>query len=574
MTGRDALDAADAQSPRFGGYLLGFLLVLGGAVLGMLTEGTWPRWVDWAGEPWTSESWRWALTGILIISGISFLRSKPIALLLTAALVMLTAYTADLLLAGRMSAVLASVFGPSAAPRVVPVCALALGYLIHTAPSTPHTRQGAFRGVFGLVLITLAAAGTVHGWYDWALLKIAHRLGPGVLTFVSDWTAECTWAVALILTAIGVASSRTRTIHFLSAVLLMALAFHCVQGGYLKVESFPTLDKVIETESWKHVELWRWVAAGELVLFALILLHQSLGMGALNLAFALAWMIAGVHVYQSIGSLSNLRYFSDTFSGSLAATADGGAAFSLNPLANMGLPVAPQQPGRQGATAQPRPGSSERASKAQGPHKATPKPATAAELSQARADAIAAATASDRHRMVREVARQTWVILTSLLAGIVGIAGLRMLLRGPGLRLLAFCALWVLLVLSILSLWSIAPQIVDQDWTLWLVAWTQSKCHLYAAWTAFLAAMAIAGSWAMLGKGRTESWVRASICCTFVGTALSLIGVAVLIRFGGFPRLPAWTYITIAVGQSSMAWVLMMHLSLSERRRPARRGIA
>jgi hypothetical protein len=126
--------------------------------------------------------------------------------------------------------------------------------------------------------------------------------------------------------------------------------------------------------------------------------------------------------------------------------------------------------------------------------------------------------------------------------------------------------LWVATALGVTLLIWIAPELKGAKLEQWLVLWTQTKCHVYGVWVAFIATMAAAAWWAMQNKGAGDAWAQASVYAIFAGTLLSLLGVTILIRFGGYPPLPIWTYVAIAVGQSYLAWVLLMHLSTHARR--------
>ncbi|MFH1417554.1 MAG: hypothetical protein ABII12_04610 [Planctomycetota bacterium] len=541
------------SSKAVAGYVIGFLLVVAGALAAVLPHETWARWLAFAGEPWTGEFCRWGGLSLLFVAGVSFLPSRPIFVLLTSASFLLVAYGVDAMTESALAESVEGIFGSGLALAVAVVGSLALGYLVHTAPRVAPPRV---RGIIGLLLVALAGLGTVHGWYDTAISSLAPKLGSGVAEFVSQWSEECTWAVALILTAVGAASSRTRPIHFLVAILLGALAYYCVHAGMEKVVVFPEFGKSLPEVSWKNVELWRWVAAGELVLLGMILLYQALGIGGFSVATAFAWMLVALSLYASLGSFSGLRFLSSAVSGHWAG-GGGTGSMTSDSLSAMGMPVQQSDDAAATTTSGMPPATTSRTS-AGGAH-------AAPILSSAN-------PATDRQRIVGEVTRQTWLLVTAILAGVIGITGLRMLSLPLGLRLLLLCGLWVATALGVAALCSIAPDRGEGKLELWLVLWTQSKCHVYGVWVAFIATMAVAGSWAMLGKGTGDSWAQASIYAIFAGTLLSLLGVTVLIRFGGFPPLPIWTYVAIAVGQSYLAWVLLMHLSTHARRGWLRTG--
>ena len=147
--------------------------------------------------------------------------------------------------------------------RPIVLISLALGFMIHAAPavSPPNVR-----GIAGLVMVMLASLGAVGAWgehvpyYDWS--RVGSIIGPTWESPFRFWSSECTWGVTVTLTAIGVSMSATRSIHFLNAVLLGALAFFCIQEGKIGIEDFTSLGKGhIEVVDWNYVQSWRWVAA-------------------------------------------------------------------------------------------------------------------------------------------------------------------------------------------------------------------------------------------------------------------------------------------------------------------------
>jgi hypothetical protein len=169
----------------------------------------------------------------------------------------------------------------------------------------------------------------------------------------------------------------------------------------------------------------------------------------------------------------------------------------------------------------------------------------------------------------REVVLPVWIYLTAILAGLIAITGLNVLSAKQPNRAWISYALWLALGIGLAAMWFSIPKQSAQSWTSWLSDWTQSKYKLHIVWLFFLGTTAIAGCWALRPNSRPDWWMHASVVCAFAGTTLSLIGVAVLIYCGGFAPLPVWTYAAIAVGQSSLAWILMMYLSLTARSRPA-----
>ncbi len=561
----------------------GLVLVLLGAVIAGLAAPTWAGWLARLGEPWAGESSRWVSAGLLIIAGASFLRCRPIFFLLTSASIMLTAYCADQLLGASVSRAVDGCLGDGMAGRMLPASAMGFGYLVHLAP-----RAGAFstRGLFGLLVVALAGLGMVHGWYYDGLEWVAPKLGGSAERLAAEWNSECAWAVALIFVAIGVASSRTSSIHVLIAIMLGALAYDCVQTGSVHIEVFPELGKSLPTESLRNVALWRWIAAGELVLFGMVLLHQALGMGAISVAFAVAWMAVGMSVYRSVGTMTACRILNSALAARVEAA--GVAPRAMDPLANMGLPVtttltgplradrtgaasstdgsmptnprtAPAGPVPAGTAGSPPSGVSENHANTQ--QQTTPASGqTAAE--QSFAELI---RSGDPREAVGLFLPFAWMTITAGLAGLLTVVGLRMLSSSSAGRTWLLIGLWFVLGLGCAWLWTVWPRNPDQSWLQWLAGFLFSRYHGHLIWLTFLASVAVVGIWAVRGSGSDESWIFSGIYAAFVGTALTLVATAVLIQYGGFPRLPVWTYIVIAAGQSALAWILMMHLTLRGR---------
>jgi hypothetical protein len=485
---------------------------------------------------------RWGLVAVFGLVTLVLHRSRPIGFLIStsilAGLIAATAFCADLLLQTDSSW------------RPIVVGAVALGYLIQST-SRPARLSGV--GVVGLILVGLAGFGAVRGWYD------ASRLGGGSWQFASNWGEELTWLTILTLATVGILCSRTRPIHFLITMLLVAIAYHCIMEGRTEIRAFPSLTKpgaplVTQLDvSYANIAAVRWAVAIELILIAAVLLYRAMGTGALSVAFALAWMLLGCGFYDSLRTLSLERL-----------VADLGTAANMSPLTNMGLPLAASDPSSPtgSSRATPRRLARHRGQPARGLSTAPP---TKEQL----AAAEDAARATVRRTTWRELLLPAWMYVTAILAGVIAVAGLRMLLAGPPGRIWVSYALWLTFGIALAALWFADPKEPAQPWQSWLSGWTQSRYKLHVAWLFFIGAAAVAGSWAMQPLSRQDRWMNAAMICPFIGTALSLIGVSGLIFRGGFAPLPVWIYIVIAAGQSSLAWVLMMHMSLTARRPPA-----
>ncbi|RIK62176.1 MAG: hypothetical protein DCC65_17940 [Planctomycetota bacterium] len=582
-------NAPPARPPRHGTLLVGLVLILAGVFLALLPPASWkslfsedapagavgaapasPSPTPTAMQDWFSreslatDNARWIISGLIVLAGLSFLRARALAVVITAAMFALTAYCCDELSNHAFSRAVSAIFADGAARYVLPLVAAAFGYLVHTLP---NQEKLSLRGVFGLVLTAIAALGTVRGWYDWT--SVAARIGPDAEKVLAEWRTECTWATVLILTAIGVASSRTRPLHFLIALMLAALAWHCVSTGLVEVRSFTDLAKdgrvlSVEVSSYHNVDIWRWVVAGEMTLLAVILLHLAIGLGGLNIAFAIVWMVVGLAIYDSVGSMSIVRTASEAAGESGAARrAGGGAPAGADPLANWGLPLAapPAMPPRP-QTAPPADADSKGASTV--PQSA--RPVEVQDLEAARNRAMQSIQREQlKATIVREVTPLVWMFLIAILAGAFGVTGVAMMTGREGVRVFVLCGLWLAVGIAVSALWSVWPK-NSESWQGVVAAFRYSRYHTWAIWLAFLVTAALAGCWVLRKDSRVDAWVQASAAAILLGTGLTFGAVAILIRYGGFPSLPTWTYIVIAVGQSSLMWALLMQQNIAARR--------
>lgn len=537
---------------------IGLLLLIAGVALGTVSHATWlsiitlgqgieaaaqPATDAWlTNRPWTAESARWLASIVLGLLGLSCLRARALSAVVTAALFAVAAYTCDILTGGKLRWLAASVFGDASPRYVLPIVSAIFGYVVHAA----LTKEGAsLRGVIGLLIVAAAALGTINGWYDWT--PLINKLGPNAADAMKDWGVESTWATVLILTALGVAASRTKPVFLLVALTLGCLAWYCVSSGMTEMRSFPSLAKgdyipSVEHVSYKNVEPWRWVVAAELGLLAIVLAHMSLGMGVLNVGFALFWMFGGLTVYNSISNMSFIRAISEGAAIGAQHRASTLPTASTDPLSGFGLPVAAPTPA--GQPIQPVPTSQDEA------------------LRQARMRAM---QGMQRPVQVREVTPLVWMLSTAVLAGIFAVVGVAMMTSSQNLRLATLCALWLVCGVLCTTLYFLWPK----DYTTfegWLAAFRYSRYHIGVYWIAFLASAGLAGIWALRPTADTAAWVHASAAAILLGTCLSLGAAAILIGFGNFPKLPAWVYIAMTVGQSSLMWALLMRQSYRARR--------
>ncbi len=502
---------------------------------------------------------RWAVVAVAALTALSLLNSLPFACLLTTAFIAGTAYAAYGLVAGE-----------SALPwRWLVIGSLLPAYVVHSSAAAPRLTG---RGLPGLMLVIAAAIGAAQGWFDWPAL--AARIGEGPMRLASAYATECTWATVLFLASLGALWSRTRTTHLLITALLLALAYHCVVSGKIVVREFPTLSRAGEAlktqidDSFRNVALWRWVVVVELSTLAGVLVGKGLGIGGLNLAFAATWMVFGCFFYGELRSISMLGFAGRTLAPYLSTPASTEPTALGNPLGGtMGLPIG-QPPSSAAIRPDPRdPNAAER-------FQAMPPP----EVSRSHVPRPTGTTAVDAQRMliaqrqltVREVGLPLWIYMTAVLAAIIAVAGLRLLQLGETFRAALGYAMWLALGAGLAWLWMLDPREPAQSWLSWISDWTQSSHKVHVVWLLFLAAAAGAGAWAFRPTARAESWAAATVVCGFLGTAVTLLWLAVLSYFGGFESLPIWTYAVVAVGQSLPAWVMLVQQTLERHRERSR----
>ncbi len=542
------------SSPSWFRLLIGFILVIAAVLVASNDIETWRNWItdgsialgltergaapDVTSAPAEVASWQTPALrvggGVLLMLGGLCLGSGLISFLVTGALMTATMLLANTLLVSGIHW------------QILVLVSMALTYGVQSVGREIKLSPAA---IIGWALIGLACLGSVRGWFDgshynWSFLGASWAEQTG--DFFTRWASECAWGVVLLLTAIGVSLSRTKPIHFLNAVLLAALAYYCLQDGKLEMVAFPDLAKgdVIPTiahESLHNVQPWQWVLVGDLVLLSAIMLHLALGVGALTLAFAASWLFFGLQVDKVAGRMVMTRAAAgfaaqsiDRTSGVQQSSAGAGTGSR-----GMGLPI-------DGAGGRPTASNT-----------APAKPAAQNQASNA--------------QLIGAVLPLVWVYLTAILAGVIGICGLRLWVERADVRMWLMCALWLSFGLGAMWLYQRWPRFPDQPWSepQWLLVWGTSRYHIQAICLAALGPMAILGGWALRWNSSYHTWLGVAMVSIMTGTALSLLTIAVLIRYGGFESLPSWVYVAIAAGQSSIMWVLLMHRSLSVRRTPS-----
>jgi hypothetical protein len=506
-------------------HLIGLGLMVAACLLGAASPGTWHKLVSWGDRSWSSETWRWIAVALLATTGVSFLQTRPIFFVITAGECALALFCVDVLLDSKATRWTEALVGANRAPLVLLIVSAAFGCLAY---ADARARQPHLRGILGLLIIATAALGMSLGWFNWS--QRTH--------YLEGWGQEAAWATVLLLTAIGVSISRGRPIQLLIALILASLAYSCVHAGYAKEISFPELSTPtqiikIDHESYANVDAWRWVVCGELACLSIVLVHLSLGIGAMTVIFAAAWMVVGLSLYNAVGTLNVFRI------------ADAGAAQAASgPLTNMGLPVA------------------------QAPNSSVPTAGTPV-LSPAQRRALDERNLRlQREATFCEVTTFAWMLCTALLAGVICVAGLRMLSDDRSYRATACAVILVSFLAGVVLLARVWETDAGQSWEKWLAAFKFSRHHRYIYWLAFGASLSLFGTWALMGRRPVTHWINMAIAVIIVGTMASLVAAAVMIRYGGFSPLPVWVYCLMAAGQSSLAWVLLFHLKPATRAAP------
>lgn len=573
-------NAEDAQrrTPRRRGLSLvtGFLLVVVGASVIGLSPEIWRTLVNDAvslvGAATSRISWQpihdisrnpldpdafifgqkaQALIGAAaVVGGGSVLGAGFFPALLSSALVALVAGCLMILTGFKMT------------PTVLIVLSLGAGYALHAPAGSRALRA---RGVVGTLLVLAAALCARSGWIRWEWLS--SRIGGNAPEFFLTWGDLCAWGVVLAAIAVGVGIARQRRLRFLNAMVLVAVAWTCIQAGMVKTVHFPTLGesgKSIDVVDIANVPIWRWVIAGELVLLILVMLYQSRGFGMLTFAFAVTWLLGGIAISNQMATLSAAKGIGSLF-GQAFATAPGrlsppGVGPPTTGFDNMGVPNPNAEP--------PHATTIESSPPAAGP---LPTPTTE-DIRAARESAIRSASPRSaidpaQHKLdtrEQEFAETTivaWTALMAILAGIIGAAGLAWMSRDVSYRGIVRVGLASATVVMAIWLWSRHPHVGGEGWLAWLLDWTQGSLKTKAAVFITLVSCTLFGSFALSRGSRASTWRGISIAAILLGTLASLGAVAVLIYSGGFSPLPTWTYAAIAVGQSWLAWVLLLATS-------------
>lgn len=593
----DAAVDAHGRTPRRGALALitGFLLVvIGASVIGLSPEiwrtlvndavslvGAGTSYVTWqpihdiGRVPLNpdafvfSERAQTLLGAAAVVGGGSVLGAGFFPALLSSALI------------GLIAGCLMILTGVKMTPAVLIVLALGVGYALHAPAGASPLRA---RGVVGTLLVLAAALCARSGWIRWDWL--ATRIGGDAPDFFLAWGDLCAWGVVLAAIAVGVGLARQRRLRFLNAIVLVAVAWSCIQAGMVKTVHFPTLGesgKSIDVVDIANVPIWRWVIAAELVLLIWVMLYQTRGFSMMTFAFAVTWLVGGIAISNQMATLSFAKGISSSF----------GVAFGAGPSALRPPGTGTPTPGfdnwgvPNSIPPAPRATTIDSAPLAAGPMAMptpTPEDVRAAREAAIRSASSAAALNTEQQRLnTRELefAESTivaWTALMAILAGMIAAAGMAWMSRDPIYRRTALAGLWVTTIVLAVWLWSRNPLVGGENWRGWLIDWgIQRPLKTQAAVFIAVVSCALCGLFALSRGSRASTWRVVSIAAILIGTLASLGAVAILIHSGGFSPLPTWTYVAIAAGQSWLAWALLLATSREplpplNRMQPAVRG--
>lgn len=426
-------------------------------------------------------------------------------------------------------------------PHCIAMPAVGLAYLIEAGPKPAGIT---IRGVLGFGFVLVALVGLVLGFFflpRWGgsgevIAKSIQNHGPSYLwsepaeatsvwmlsaRFVDQWKDVVMWGAALLAASIGAVLCKDKLLRFLSACMITTVAVLLFKSAYVHWHYFPTLGENIAPQpQWSlgNIELWQWLALAELVIVTAVLVYKSIGAGGLTVAVALLWLCCGLHVDTYAGRLVSVRVLSPVAAQKLSSTTSPTMSAELH----------------------------KRASSNHGPSGGLIFGGNRAQLTSA--DIAGAA------------APLGWFYLTCFLIGIITAGGLRMLIRSRDARTWVMCGLWLLFAVLAAYVYWHWPRAKYADSAEWLVTTlTSHPIHRMLALALAAGGAAFFGTWSLRWNSRYHTWLYAAATAIFISTVLSFVALAVMIRWGGFPALPVVTYIVLAVGQSALMWVLLLH---------------
>ncbi len=158
-----------------------------------------------------------------------------------------------------------------------------------------------------------------------------------------------------------------------------------------------------------------------------------------------------------------------------------------------------------------------------------------------------------------------WIYLNAIFAGVIAVCGLRMMLKEAAARWWVGNGLW--LVFSMLAMWVYIhwPRYDDFNLVTQLQVLVAYEVHLVVIPMVAALAAAVFGIWALRWNSRYDTWLYVAATMVFLGTLASFGTLAVMIQYSFLEPLPIVSYIALAVAQSSLMWVLLLHVNFRDR---------
>jgi len=167
--------------------------------------------------------------------------------------------------------------------------------------------------------------------------------------------------------------------------------------------------------------------------------------------------------------------------------------------------------------------------------------------------------------IIAATAASVWIYLNAIFAGIVAVCGLRLMLKEASTRWWVGNGLW--LVFSMLAMWVYMhwPRFEEFSLVTQLQVLVAYEVHLVVIPMVAALAAAVFGIWALRWNSRYDTWLYVAATIVFLGTLASFGTLAVMINYSFLEPLPIVSYVALAVGQSSLMWILLLHVNFRDR---------
>ncbi len=389
-------------------------------------------------------------------------------------------------------------------------------------------------GMLGYMLVFVSLMAVTRQWFNWpAIIEYASTrwdaLGSADVTaFFNQWGELVTWCIVLALATLGASFSKGRLLHVLGATMLVILVISLFKNAYHELVHFPSLGpnvKPLDKYSLTNITPWQWMVLVEVGILCAILIYRGLGAGGLTIAVAAVWLLAGYQVDKTAGRMMMSREISQQMVNELnqpeyatdAAPAIGAAKRQVSPEEQTKMIVTATTP-------------------------------------------------------------VVWFYLNTIFAGLIGLCGIRMMVGDASARWWINNFLWVAFALSVMWIYSnwpvdryaLALQSAgrpDEGFSIERLLGILSvhPIHQTIAATVALFMAAFAGTWALRWNSRYDTWLYVAATMVFLGTLASFGTLAIMIQYSFLEPLPIVSYIALAVAQSSLMWVLLLHVNFRDR---------